>query len=146
MKLIDEQVPDRAGPTSADLIVFEQAHRSDQQIVEVERVGGTERLIVALPDPPSETIGKLRIGLLCRVETGGVGHRIFRSTDRTGDRGRGAPLHPIQARLAQEPTDETLAIVLVIDGKASATTDETERIASVAAQPHRHLGVEGADP
>ena len=115
----------------------EQLDRLEQQVVEVERAGGPEPLVVA-----REQLGDdaLAVGRGVLGEEVGVEHVVLGAADGAQDRGRPELPGRGQVLLGEDPLHQLLLVVGVVDDEAPV---EADRLA-VAAEDAGAQGVERA--
>ena len=139
LELVHQHVTEALGVLVAHLLVlFQQVHRAQDQVVEVQGVAAAQGRLVVL-----EELGVLLLdegaGLLGRLRRRGV--VVLPAADhRPG--GVGRELLGVDVALAHHALEQAHAVVGVEDGEARL---DAHRLA-VAAQDLQAGGVEGADP
>ena len=136
--LVDQHVAVALAVVRAHLgVLAQQAHRLEQQVVEVERAGARERLAVALEHRAHELVaGALALGQerLRRL------HAVLGERDAR-EHGGGVHRGLVHAQLAHRLLHGAQLVGGVADGEAAV---EADRLAALAQQPGAER-VEGAD-
>ena len=126
------------------LVVLEQSHRFEQKVVEIERIGGAQRLFILLVK--SGYLFRLGVhGLLVEIRGGEA--QVLGVADA---RHRRAVLHELFLFETESPVgglDDGELIVVVVDVEAAgeSRTDSRQRVAVSPKQPHAE-GVKSGQP
>ena len=137
--LVDEEIAELAAVLlQLTRILGEQPHRQDEQIVEVDGVGETERLAeIAVDDGDG---ARERIHREVRVLVGGD-ERVLRIGDRRVHAARGELLH-VELVPLHDALHDGLRVVLIVDRERRRASDEVR----CGAQHPRADGVERTHP
>ena len=142
LELVDEDVPEAFLVRRPHVVAgLQQVGRDHEQVVEVERVGGQQSLLVLrvdVGDALAEGVGPAAGVLAERLEVDQLGLGL--ADDTLHRPGRQALL--VEAELGRDHLDEAARVGVVVDGEGRAVAEPV----GVRAQDAQAGGVEGRDP
>ena len=137
--LVHQHVQEARGVRAMDLLVqLEQAHRVSEQVVEVHRPAGAERLLIAFVDLDEPPIHRGERGLLILLRTDPLVLEL--GDPRSGRRGGQALV--LRPHSLQELAQDRALVVGVVDHEILGIPEKLR----VTAEDPNARGVEGSEP